>query len=171
MLDLRLYHDDVRRVFYRYFAARVGGMGLDPEDVLQDVYRSLIARNRGEHPYDPRRSSTSHYIYLVCGSVWSHAKVRQQRLRAWETLATLAIHGDQPEWQLPDDEARRPDRIVAELDEVEHLAVWSSEAQSRPVGTVEAWRRCACSECEIDQTNEKQGTTVPFECDGESKSG
>lgn len=68
-LDLALYAIDVRRIFRKHFVHRCHGAGLEPDEVLQEVYLKILRANQGKHPYDPARSSRGRYIYLCCQSV------------------------------------------------------------------------------------------------------
>jgi len=58
--------------------------GYDPEDVLQEVFRGLLARNQGTCPFDPRKSSFGHYVYMVCSCVLSNYHRKQNRVRQFE---------------------------------------------------------------------------------------
>lgn len=55
---------------------------LDHDDVLQAVYTTIASRNRGRHPYDPKRSALPTYLYAVIGSTVENALDQQRRRRA-----------------------------------------------------------------------------------------
>jgi len=61
--------DEVRRLLWKGFAGKMLSRGYDPEDVLQEVYRGLLVRNRGKCPWDARKSTFGHYCHLVIGCV------------------------------------------------------------------------------------------------------
>ena len=64
-VDLSKYKEDIKLIFYKRQAHRMIKEGLDPEEVLQEVYKGVLIRNRGKCPYDPRKSAISTYIVLV----------------------------------------------------------------------------------------------------------
>jgi len=64
-VDLSRYKEDIKLIFYKRQANRMIKEGLDPEEVLQEVYKGLLIRNKGKCPYDPRKSALSTYIVLV----------------------------------------------------------------------------------------------------------
>lgn len=78
----------VRRVYLRRWSAVVARAGLDPDDVLQDIYRSILTRNAGEHPFRARdgMEGVSNYAWMVCRSVSSNAIARARRVGPREVL-------------------------------------------------------------------------------------
>lgn len=64
-VDLSKYKEDIKLIFYKRQANRMIKEGLDPEEVLQEVYKGILIRNKGKCPYDPRKSALSTYIVLV----------------------------------------------------------------------------------------------------------
>lgn len=71
--------DEVRKLLWRGFAGKMLSQGYDPEDVLQEVYRGLLVRNKGTCPWDARKSSFGHYVYLVIGCVLTNYHRKQVR--------------------------------------------------------------------------------------------
>jgi DNA-directed RNA polymerase specialized sigma24 family protein len=71
---------EVRKLFYAGFARKVIRMGYDPEDVLQEVYMGLLARNDGKCPFDASKSSFGHYVHMVCGCIVSNYRRRYGRI-------------------------------------------------------------------------------------------
>ena len=82
-IDLENRSDEVRKLFYAGFGARCVASGYNPEDVLQEIYKGLIARNRGICPFDPRKSSFGHYVHMVCGCIIAnyHRKMKKKMER------------------------------------------------------------------------------------------
>lgn len=68
-IDLEGRSKDVRLLFYKRQAKQVARLGLDPEDVLQEVYKGLMIRNDGTCPYDPTKSAFSTYVVMVMNCV------------------------------------------------------------------------------------------------------
>ena len=82
-IDLENRSDEVRKLFYAGFGSRCMASGYNPEDVLQEIYKGIIARNRGICPFDPRKSSFGHYVHMVCGCIIAnyHRKMRKRMER------------------------------------------------------------------------------------------
>lgn len=71
--------DEVRKLLWRGFAGKMLSQGYDPDDVLQEVYRGLLVRNAGKCPWDARKSTFGHYVYLVIGCVLTNYHRKQAR--------------------------------------------------------------------------------------------
>ena len=71
--------DEVRRLLWKGFAGKMLSQGYDPEDVLQEVYRGLLVRNKGRCPWDARKSTFGHYVFLVIGCVLTNYHRKQAR--------------------------------------------------------------------------------------------
>jgi len=71
--------DEVRRLLWRGFAGKMLSQGYDPDDVLQEVYRGLLVRNRGRCPFDGERSSFGHYVHMVISCVLTNYHRKQVR--------------------------------------------------------------------------------------------
>lgn len=84
---------EVRKLLYAGFGLRMARSGYDPEDVLQEVYRALVVRNRGKCPFDARKSSFGHYVHMVISCVLSNYHRRENRHRtaevSWEDLSDV----------------------------------------------------------------------------------
>jgi hypothetical protein len=71
--------DEVRKLLWRGFAGKMLSQGYDPEDVLQEIYRGLLVRNKGKCPWDGRKSTFGHYVFLVIGCVLTNYHRKQVR--------------------------------------------------------------------------------------------
>lgn len=83
-MDLSIRGHEVEKLFYaekrRSYTAVLLREGHDPADFLQEVYRGLLARNRGTCPWDASKSSFGHYVHIVIGCVLANY-LRRERLR------------------------------------------------------------------------------------------
>lgn len=79
-IDLVNRSHEVKKLLYAGFGSRIVAMGYDPEDVLQDVYKGLLARNMGKCPWDASKSSFGHYVYMVCGCILSNYHRKYNRI-------------------------------------------------------------------------------------------
>lgn len=86
-IDLDRRGVEVRRLLYAGFGMRMARAGYDPEDVLQEVYRGILVRNRGKCPFDVRKSSFGHYVHMVIECILSNYHRRESRRRASECVS------------------------------------------------------------------------------------
>ena len=89
-IDLVKRGHEVAKLFYAGFAGKLIGAGLDPDDVLQEVYRGILIRNRGKCPWDGRKSSFGHYVHMVASCVISNYFRHENRKNSIEQTG---IHG------------------------------------------------------------------------------
>jgi DNA-directed RNA polymerase specialized sigma24 family protein len=71
-IDVGDKYNDIRRLFYKKYAKVSASLGEDPEDVLQEVFKGILLRNRGKCPFDPRKAAFSTYVMMVCHCVTSN---------------------------------------------------------------------------------------------------
>ena len=88
--------DEVRKLLWRGFAGKMLSQGYDPEDVLQEIYRGLLVRNKGKCPWDARKSTFGHYVYLVIGCVLTNYHRKQVR-RADRDAFSLSLRNKEGE--------------------------------------------------------------------------
>jgi DNA-directed RNA polymerase specialized sigma24 family protein len=88
-IDLSKRGHEVRKLFYAGFGRRVTRAGLDPEDVLQDIYRGILARNDGICPFDETKSSFGHYVHMVIGCILNNYQRRENRKRDMEQVGIV----------------------------------------------------------------------------------
>ncbi len=87
-IDLALRGHEVQKLFYSGgFTGTLLREGIDPEEFLQEVYRGLLARNRGRCPWDAKKSSFGHYVHIVIRCVLSN-HLRRERTRAGRETVT-----------------------------------------------------------------------------------
>lgn len=89
-IDLKRRSQEVRKLLFAGFGNRIMSAGYDPEDVLQEVYRGILARNQGTCPWDPKKSSFGHYVHLVCSCIVSNYHRKMKRIRGTEQTGILS---------------------------------------------------------------------------------
>lgn len=82
-IDLLNRGIEVRKLLFAGFSHLIKAGKHDPEEVLQEVYRGIETRNRGKCPWDPRKSTFGHYVYMVIRGVLRnyHRKEMNRRTR------------------------------------------------------------------------------------------
>ena len=94
-IDLAGRGHEVRKLLFAGFGRKIFSAGYDPDDVLQEVYRGLLARNKGKCPWDPSISSFGHYVHMVCGCVLSNYHRKQRRVKQFEQSGMLGYEDGQ----------------------------------------------------------------------------
>jgi len=92
-IDLAARGHEVRKLMWAGFGHKILRAGYDPEDVLQEIFRGLIARNNGTCPWDARKSSFGHYVHLVIGCVLTNYHRKQQSIRDVEVIGHRGADG------------------------------------------------------------------------------
>jgi RNA polymerase sigma factor (sigma-70 family) len=71
-IDVEGKHMDIKRIFMKKYAQVVQNAGCEAEDVLQEVYKTILRKNVGNKPYDPSKSAFSTYVMMICHCVVSN---------------------------------------------------------------------------------------------------
>lgn len=88
-IDLAVRGHEVRKLFYAGgFTGTLIREGIDPEDFLQEVYRGLLARDKGTCPWDAKKSSFGHYVHIVIKCVLSNYLRKDRRRTSHEDLTS-----------------------------------------------------------------------------------
>lgn len=85
-IDLNKRGHEVRKLLFAGFGAKMARGGYDPDDVLQEIYRGILARNRGKCPFDERKSSFGHYVHMVCECVLANYHRKESRRLEFEQV-------------------------------------------------------------------------------------
>jgi len=102
-IDLQGRGHEVRKILYGCFGRKMSSGGYDPEEVLQEVYKGLLTRNMGKCPFDSKKSSFGHYVYMVCNCVLSNYHRKMQRRGEFEQLGLPALTtGERGSWEVQD---------------------------------------------------------------------
>ena len=68
-IDLEKKHEEVRKLFLKHCSKMCHDNYCDVEDVLQEVYKGILIRNKGKCPFNPKKSAFSTYIVMVAKCV------------------------------------------------------------------------------------------------------
>jgi hypothetical protein len=83
-IDLARRGHEVRKLVFAGFGAKIARSGYDPEEVLQEVYRGLLARNVGKCPFDVTKSSFGHYVHMVTECILMNYHRKESRRKEIE---------------------------------------------------------------------------------------
>lgn len=87
-IDLALRGNEVKKLFYAGgFTGTLVHERIDPDEFLQEVYRGILARNRGTCPWDVKKSSFGHYVHIIIRCVLSNY-LRRERLHGAREAVT-----------------------------------------------------------------------------------
>lgn len=64
-VDVLKHQEDIKNLFYKRQGQKLLKSGVDTEEILQEVYKGLLIRNKGKCPFDPEKSAMSTYIVMV----------------------------------------------------------------------------------------------------------
>jgi DNA-directed RNA polymerase specialized sigma24 family protein len=93
-IDLINRSHEVRKLLFAGFGRKIYAAGYDADDVLQEVYKGILARNNGKCPWDPNKSSFGHYVHMVCGCVLSNFHRKQRRIRSFEQVGMKSLQAE-----------------------------------------------------------------------------
>lgn len=94
-IDLERRSDEVRKLLWAGFGPLMLNSGYDPEEVLQEVYRGILARNAGKCLWDETKSSFGHYVHMVCGCVLSNFHRKQKRRKEFEQVGVSTLRNEE----------------------------------------------------------------------------
>ena len=86
-IDLSSKHKDIKRLMYSGYGKVIHYNGYDPEDVLQEIYRGILARNNGKCAFDKEKSSFGHYVHMVIGCILSNYHRKRNKWKENECKA------------------------------------------------------------------------------------
>lgn len=86
-IDLKEKHKDIKRLMFSGYGKVIHYNGYDPEDVLQEIYRGILARNNGKCPFDEKKSSFGHYVHMVIGCILNNYHRKRNKWKENECKA------------------------------------------------------------------------------------
>lgn len=112
-IDLASRWAEVPKLLFAGFGRMIYACGYDPDEVVQEVYKGLLVRNRGKCPWDPAKSSFGHYVHMVARCVLLNFHRRQQRYQSMESVGIPGMGDDGTVTIVDtrDDRARPPDTL------------------------------------------------------------
>jgi len=95
-IDVAEKAEDIARIFYSHFGSAASSYGYSLPDLLQDVYRAVLVRNKGKCPFDQNKGTFGHYVWRVCVCVFRNHHKREQRRRGRFVVGCRRLQGS--EW-------------------------------------------------------------------------
>lgn len=89
--------DEVRKLLCAGFMGKMRAKGYDPDDVLQEVYRGILVRNKGTCPFQEGKGSFGHYVHMVISCILTNYHRKQSR-RLDRDSVPLADEQDVGQW-------------------------------------------------------------------------
>jgi hypothetical protein len=96
-IDLVNRSHEVRKLLFAGFAGKMISRGYSGEDVLQEIFRGLLVRNKGKCPWDKRKSSFGHYVHMAINCILTnyHRKESKRADRDHLPLTRKGAEGDE----------------------------------------------------------------------------
>ncbi len=98
--DLGAREQEVRNILFKLFKYKLEKGGFDHEETVQEVMLALAIRNKGRCPWDAKKSSWGHYVYMVIEG----------------TLCNMARRAGRRSREIPDGLTGRDDEQVSRQD-------------------------------------------------------
>ena len=90
-IDLAKRGKEGEKLLFAGFGRVIAACGYDSEDVLQDVNRAILVRNKGTCPWDPERASFGHYVHMVCQCELANYHRKMNRRREIEQVGLMGF--------------------------------------------------------------------------------
>lgn len=74
-IDVKDKIQDIKKIVHKYF--RVAGIPM--EELVQEIYVTIIHKNHTRSAHDPRKSSFSHYVYMISNNVCRNLVQKKKR--------------------------------------------------------------------------------------------
>jgi len=98
-IDLENRSHEVSKILFRCYGNSLSQLNMDMEDVLQEVFKGILTRNKGTCAWDPQKSSFGHYVHMVCGCVLMNLQKKQKRRTEKEVVGVRTFSDDSWEWK------------------------------------------------------------------------
>lgn len=92
-VDLEERGHEVEKLLNSSFGNKLELWGLDREEVLQEIMKGILSRNKGPGAWNPDRGAFSTYVTLVCRSVILNMKKRKKRRDQHEQIGLYEVQG------------------------------------------------------------------------------
>ena len=80
-IDVDKHKEDIRKLFFKRQGHKLLNTGVNVEDVLQEVYKGILIRNKGKCPFDPEKASLSTYVVMVADCITMNYMNKYNRIK------------------------------------------------------------------------------------------
>lgn len=68
-IDVAKHKEDIKKLFFKRQGHNISKLGIDTNELLHEVYKGILIRNKGKCPFDPEKSAMSTYIVMVIDGI------------------------------------------------------------------------------------------------------
>lgn len=122
-IDLVNRGHEVKKLLFKVYGGWIRQYKYDPDEVLQELYASLLVRNKGKCPWDKRVSTFGNYVCLVARGTLSNFHRKKRRIRECEVTGTYGFSEDGTWGMMNVAEANIPGKQMGEVARMEMLEV------------------------------------------------
>lgn len=90
-IDLEKRGHEIPKLLFAGFGDMIRQYNYDEDEVLQEVYAGILARNAGKSAWDPDKASFGYYVHMVCRSVLYNWHRRRSRYRERYHVGILEV--------------------------------------------------------------------------------
>ena len=80
-IDVGKHQEDIKKLFYKRQGQKLLKSGVNAEEILQEVYKGILIRNRGKCPFDSKKSAMSTYIVMVIDCITMNYMNKHNRIK------------------------------------------------------------------------------------------
>ena len=155
-IDLENRSTEVSKILFRCYGDTLTRLNMEVEDVLQEVFKGILSRNKGKCPWDPQKSSFGHYVHMVCGCVLLNLRKKQKRRSERETVGVKRFSDHTWQWF---------DAADAAIDSFYTNSTYQESTElAESVDDLQRWLGSREDSCKTD--NKIAREIVPFLCQG-----
>ena len=79
-IDVEKHKEDIKKLFYKRQGQKLLKTNVNTEEILQEVYKGILIRNRGTCPFDSEKSAMSTYIVMVIDCITMNYMNKHNRI-------------------------------------------------------------------------------------------
>jgi len=79
-IDVAKHKEDIKNLFFKRQGQKLMKQGVNTDEVLQEVYKGILIRNKGKCPYNPEKSAMSTYIVMVVDCITMNYMNKHNRI-------------------------------------------------------------------------------------------
>jgi len=79
-IDVEKHQEDIKKLFYKRQGPKLLNSGVNTEEILQEVFKGILIRNKGKCPYNPEKSAMSTYIVMVIDCITMNYMNKYRRI-------------------------------------------------------------------------------------------